>query len=298
LSKDRVRHRFVVSPDAVQGGRVRFPAAIARQMRRVLRLSPGDCVAAFDGTGAEYKVALLSLRDEGATGEIREEKLRHTEPKLKITLCQALLPREKFELVLQKATELGVASFVPLATERSLVPTRALDAGRLERWRRIIQEAAEQAGRSQVPTLADPSSLAEAVTSQPKPALLAWEYETELSIRRALGGLEERLRGGPLTLLVGPEGGFSEAEAAAARDAGAITVSLGPRTLRAETAGPVLAALALYEVGDLEPVRDVGTRGRGDAGTREHGERGDAMTRGRDETGRGDVGTRGRGGES
>jgi 16S rRNA (uracil1498-N3)-methyltransferase len=266
-------------------------------MRRVLRLSPGDSVAAFDGTGAEYTVALVSLRDEGALGKIQAEKLRDTEPGLKITLCQALLPREKFELVLQKATEVGVAGFVPLATERSLVPTRALDAGRLERWRRIIQEAAEQAGRSQVPTLADPSSLAEAVTSQPKPALLAWEYETELSVRGALSELEEQLRGGQLSLFVGPEGGFSEAEAAAARDAGAITVSLGRRILRAETAGPVLTALALYEVGDLEPVREAGARRRGDARTRGRGEVG---TRGRGDVGargRGDAGTRGRGGE-
>jgi 16S rRNA (uracil1498-N3)-methyltransferase len=297
LSRHRVRHRFVVSPDAVQRGQVRFPAAIARQMRRVLRLSPGDRVAAFDGTGAEYTVVLVSLRDEGALGDIQAEKVRHSEPELRITLCQALLPRDKFELVLQKATEVGVAGFVPLVTERSLVPTSALDSGRLERWRRIIQEAAEQAGRSQVPTLAAPSSLTEAARSQPGPALLAWECETALSIRRALAGLGERLRGGRLTLFIGPEGGFSEAEAAAAREAGVSVVSLGPRTLRAETAGPVLAALALYEAGDLEPDRAAEARGLPSSGAKGRGDARPALERSEGTRGRGDAGSRGRGGE-
>jgi 16S rRNA (uracil1498-N3)-methyltransferase len=250
------RHRFLVSPESVRGGQVSFSEAAARQMRRVLRLSVGDRVSAFDGTGTEYTVALVSLRDERALGSIEERRSLDSEPRLHITLCQALLPRDKLETVLQKATEVGVQAIVPLVTERSLVPANALDDRRFERWRRIIQEAAEQAGRAIVPTLQQPLPLSQALAlHRDEPALLAWEGEERLSIRQALAGLEERLRDGRLRLFVGPEGGFSSAEAASAQAAGALTVSLGPRLLRAETAGPVLAALALYQAGDLEPAR-------------------------------------------
>ena len=252
----RVRHRFAVPPDAVRGGQVRFPEGAARQMRRVLRLKPGDRVTAFDGRGEEYIVSLVTLRDEGAVGAIEQQRTLASEPRLSITLYQALLPREKFELVLQKGTEVGVREFVPLVTERSLVPARALDAGRLDRWRRIVAEAAEQAGRGEVPALAEPLPLAEALAGRAiEPALLAWERESDRSARRALTDLEPRLRDGRLALFVGPEGGFSPAEALAARTVGVDTISLGPRILRAETAGPLLAALALYQAGDLEPPR-------------------------------------------
>ena len=250
------RHRFAIRPEAVRGGQVRFPAAVARQMRRVLRLSPGDLVAAFDGRGVEYTVALISLRDEGALGTVEAEAAGASEPRLKLTLFQALLPREKFELVLQKGTEVGVAAFVPLETERSLVKAAAVDGRRLERWRRIVDEAVEQSGRTALPELAEPRPLAGALAALGgEPALLAWERETSLSVRQALVSLERRLRDGRLTLFVGPEGGFSAAEAMAARAAGATTISLGPRILRSETAGPILAALALYQAGDLEPAR-------------------------------------------
>jgi 16S rRNA (uracil1498-N3)-methyltransferase len=255
-SSGNARHRFAVDPDAVRGGEVRFPATVAHQMRRVLRLRPGQRVIAFDGRGGEYTVALVSVRDDSALGAIEAQITADSEPRLDLTLCQALLPRDKFELVLQKATEVGVRGFVPLLTERSLVPASALDGRRQERWRRIIQEAAEQSGRVSLPILSAPLTLPEALARRGQgPGLLAWERERSISVREALAGLEPRLRGGRLTLFVGPEGGFSEAEVAAARNAGLIVVSLGPRILRAETAGPILTALALYQAGDLEPAR-------------------------------------------
>jgi 16S rRNA (uracil1498-N3)-methyltransferase len=256
IERLRSRHRFFVEPGAVQGGQVRFPAIAARQMRRVLRLRRGDRVTAFDGTGVEYSVALVSLRDEVALGSIEARVTPPSEPRLEIVLCQALLPREKFELVLQKATEVGVRIFIPLVTQRSLVPARALDGRRLERWRRIILEAAEQARRASVPSLEEPLSLADALARfRGHPSLLAWEQEETVSLRQAFGLLSGRPGADRLTLFVGPEGGFARAEVAAARASGAMTVSLGPRTLRADTAGPLLAALALYHAGDLELTR-------------------------------------------
>jgi 16S rRNA (uracil1498-N3)-methyltransferase len=251
--QSRARHRFSVAADAVRGGQVYFQAAVARQMRRVLRLGPGDRIAAFDGRGVEYTAVLISLRDEGAVAEIEAETVLVSEPGLHITLYQALLPRGMFEHTLQKATEVGVSSFVPLGTERSLIPATAVDGARLQRWQRILEEATEQSGRASVPQLGKPLLLPEALAQLAgEPALLAWEREKSFSIRQALTGLEAKLREGRLVLFVGPEGGFTSAEAQAARDAGVQTVSLGPRILRAETAGPVVAALALYQAGDME----------------------------------------------
>jgi 16S rRNA (uracil1498-N3)-methyltransferase len=128
-----------------------------------------------------------------------------------------------------------------------------VSGSRLLRWRRIVQEASEQAGRAVLPDLEEPLSLAEALEQRKgQPALLAWEQEASLSLRQALLNLRPRLGDG-LGIFVGPEGGFSQVEAQAAREAGVTVVSLGPLILRAETAGPVLAAVALYEAGDLEP---------------------------------------------
>jgi 16S rRNA (uracil1498-N3)-methyltransferase len=225
-------------------------------MRRVLRLRPGERVIAFDGLGNEYTVSLTNLRDEQAIGTIESQSSLATEPSLQLTLYQALLPREKFELVLQKATELGVSTFVPLATERSLVPPASLDAARLQRWRRIVEESAEQSGRGGVPAVKSPQSLKDALAEvQGQPALLAWERESQRGLRQTLTELRKGDELTELALFVGPEGGFSPAEADSARESGLTTVSLGPRILRAETAGPVLAALVLYELGELDPHR-------------------------------------------
>jgi 16S rRNA (uracil1498-N3)-methyltransferase len=137
-----------------------------------------------------------------------------------------------------------------------------IDEKRLERWRRIVTEAAEQCERGVVPAVAPPmrfgDALAEAMASGP--TLVAWEREREHSIQ---AGLREALAGPSLSLMVGPEGGFSSLEISVARDAEALTVSLGPRILRTETAGPVLAALALYEAGDLTPPSPLSDAERG-----------------------------------
>ena len=140
-----------------------------------------------------------------------------------------------------------------IACARSPVPGGvAVDGRRPTRWRRIAQEAAEQSRRGRVPTVRAPLSLDDALAEAAAggPALVAWEGERRRSVRDAL---REVAGGETLSLFVGPEGGFNDAEIARARDLGVLTVSLGPRILRTETAGPVLAALALYEAGELEP---------------------------------------------
>ena len=259
------RHRFFVETAAGTDDAVELDGSVAHQMARVLRLREGEHVVLLDGSGQERVVELVEVSPRRVRGIVRATMASLGEPRLAIALYQALVPRDKLEVVLQKATEVGVAELVPVHCERSLVRGEGgVDDHRLERWRRIVQEAAEQSRRGRVPAVRPPIGLAAALAeaAQACPTLVAWEGERERSIRAALRDLfpdrPPNAEGGPpgptrVSLFVGPEGGFSPAEIAAAVDLGAVTVSLGPRILRTETAGPILAALVLYEAGELEP---------------------------------------------
>ena len=248
-------HRFFVDPAQLGGERVVLTGPHAHQMSRVLRLKAGDRLVLLDGTGQEYVVRLDEVRPSAVAATVEAAQPSRPEPGLILTLYQALVPRDRFETVLQKGTEIGVSRFVPVWCERSIVPGGdKIDEGRLERWRRIVTEAAEQCERGTVPEVAPPLRFSDALAAAVNdgPLMVAWEREQERSIE---AGLRAVLDGAhSLGLMVGPEGGFSTPEIEQARNAGAVTVSLGPRILRTETAGPILAALALYEAGDLEPV--------------------------------------------
>jgi 16S rRNA (uracil1498-N3)-methyltransferase len=241
------------------GERVALSGGQAHQISRVLRLKPGDRVVLVNGAGSEAIVRLDEVRASGVTGTVESVRPSRPEPGLSLTLYQALVPRDRFETVLQKGTEIGISRFVPTWCERSIVPGgERIDDKRLERWRRIVTEAAEQCERGIVPDVSPPLRFADAVAGAVAagPTLIAWERERERSIQ---SGLRDALPGSSLSLFVGPEGGFSSTEIAVAQDAEAITVSLGPRILRTETAGPILAALALYEAGDLIPPAGAGS---------------------------------------
>ena len=163
-------HRFFITPDQRHGQFVRFDDVQAHQMRRVLRLRPGDRVLALDGQGLQYEVALEEVSNSRVTGLVAAQTAATGEPRVRLTLFQSLLQRDKFEWVLQKGTEIGVAAFVPVITRRSLVRD-ADDVGenKLERWRRIIKEAAEQSGRVALPTMGAAVPLAVALAGLPSP---------------------------------------------------------------------------------------------------------------------------------
>ena len=246
-------HRFFIPPHWIEHDRVTISGDLVHQLKHVLRLRKGDRIAVLDDTGREYQVSLSEIDSDRIAGMVSGSSAI-LEATTKITLYQALLKGTRFELVLQKCTEIGVSSFIPLACERCIAarPT----AGRQERWRRVITEAAEQSGRGRLPTLEPAVGLEEACRRASGLSLIAWEQEHALGLRqvlqRELAGRGESL---PLTvnLFVGPEGGFTPGEVEMARNHGIIPVTLGRRLLRAETAGLVTAAAILYECGDLEP---------------------------------------------
>ena len=249
-------HRFFIPPEWIDGNRVVMRGRQVHQLRDVLRLGGGDRIAVLDGSGREYQVELEKV-DRGSASGIVTAVSTTAEPRTRITLYQALLKASRFEFIVQKCTELGVARFVPVLCQRCVVKgPDAASERKLERWRRIIVEAAEQSGRGRLPVLEPAVTFEQACQSAAGFSLLPWEGEEGLGLRAALHG--ELARGdGPLSvsLFVGPEGGFEPSEVEFARSCGVIPVTLGSRVLRAETAGLVAASAILYECGDLDPPR-------------------------------------------
>lgn len=250
-------HRFFVDTPlaGTEGQEVALPAAVARQVGRVLRLRPGATIELLDGEGSAFLVELMSLAADRAVGRVGMGRPVETEPRLAVTLYAAPLKGDHWGYTLQKGTEIGAAAFVPILTERTVAGGEA-SGSKLERWRRIAREAAEQTGRGRVPRVAEPLPFAEACAraAVAGPALIPWEEEGERG-RGLRTAIEELRAAGALTslgLFIGPEGGFSAAEIATARAQGIASVTLGPRILRADTAAAVALALALSTAGDLD----------------------------------------------
>jgi len=246
--------RFFITPDSVRGEHITLHDSIAHQIQRVLRLRAGERIVVLDNSGAEFEVELLSVRSDEVTGRLIARTTSRTEPRVRITLYQALLKLDKFEWVLQKATEIGIAAFTPIVTER--VARDDVSAKKMERWQRIVREAAEQSERGMIPPLREPINFAEAIRAIALDALSLIPYEEEHTtslrtvLRKDLTGFQNP-SGLRIHLFIGPEGGFSAAEIELAKRHHVIPVTLGPRILRAETAGLVAASAILYELGDL-----------------------------------------------
>jgi 16S rRNA (uracil1498-N3)-methyltransferase len=250
-------HRFFVAPDALEHQPVVLTGEQAHQIRRVLRMRPGERATLLDNRGSAYEASLVSYGDSSARFEIVRRWSATGEPRTHITLYQAVLKGERFGWALQKGTEVGVSRFVPVVCERNVVGDLDAVEQKRERWERIIREAAEQSGRARLPVLA-PAQTFEAVmqlkSSPVTPSnplrLMLWEEEGSTALRQALArcnfaGVAR------IEVLIGPEGGFTAAEADLAEQWGALKVTLGPRILRAETAGVVAAAAILYEANEM-----------------------------------------------
>jgi 16S rRNA (uracil1498-N3)-methyltransferase len=225
----------------------------ARHLREVLRLKPGDEVYVFNGEGKEFVCRIEeSQRDTARLQIIREVEPARPESQLQLTLALALLKGEKFDLVVQKATELGVTCLVPVMTKHADIRLRdESDATkRVTRWQRIAMEAAKQSGRAVVPTVASViafTSLIE-IPNGASYRLMFSERDGQslVQAKRDLGA-----RANQMTALVGSEGGWSDEEIAAARLAGWAIITLGGRTLRAETAAIAVTVLLQHIFGDL-----------------------------------------------
>lgn len=238
-------HRFFVPSTSIQANQVFFPPEISHQICRVLRLRPGQRVIVLDGAGNEYEAEISSLESHAVQADICSRGTLPVTPTIQLNLYVSLTQREKFEWMLQKCCEAGVSSFIPFISSRTLVQDEANIQSRLPRWQKILQEAAEQCGRRDIPTIHAPLRWQGVLqsASQAPCALLAWEREQATTLKQAL-----HARPTQIAALIGPEGGFSIEEVQQAQQSGIQLVTLGPRTLRMETAALVLAALVMYEL--------------------------------------------------
>jgi 16S rRNA (uracil1498-N3)-methyltransferase len=252
------RRRFYAPPAAFapDGAGVVLSREESAHLTNVLRLRVGDEAFVFDGAGREFRCTVAAAH--GRDGQARLEVVQEVEPQrpespLALTLAVALLKGEKFDTVVQKATELGVVRVVPVVTARADVRLRAgRDAdARGARWQRLALEAAKQSGRAFVPAVNAPMSLDALLTDAGLAggARLLFTERDGRGLRETVG--EWAAHPPALMALTGPEGGWADEELAHARSAGWQLVTLGGRILRAETAAIVCAALLQHLCGDL-----------------------------------------------
>jgi len=244
--------RLYLSPEHVAPPHIALPDEARHYLRHVLRLRAGDEVIVFDGTGAEYRVA---LGDGGATAAILERLPDRPPQRLRLTLYQGLPKGKKLPLIIQKITELGAARIVPVQTARATVRLEGREAeAKRARWQKIADEAAEQSHGARPLEVAPVMAWEEALSDwrqsgqpglMPDEALAGQPGQGLREVLATLGHPEA------LSVFIGPEGGFTPEETATGRAAGLTPVSLGPRILRTETAAVVVCALLLYEAGEL-----------------------------------------------
>lgn len=240
--------RVYIPPDRIKGTDIPLQGKEARYLLSVLRLEPGDEVVVFDGAGKEYRAALVEEYEGRVYLAIQQEVSPKRESPLLITLGQAILKGEKMKFVIQKATELGVQRIVPLFTSRTIPLVEGeRESLRRARWQRIAEEAAKQSGRSVVPEVVESQGLTEFLAMATGVRLILWEGEPT-PLREVTKGIG---RPSEITLLVGPEGGFAEAEVIAAQGEGFLVAGLGERVLRAETAALSVIVILQHLFGDL-----------------------------------------------
>ncbi len=242
-------HRFFIPSSWIDAHAVTLSGDVARQLTRVLRVRPGDQIIVLDDSGFEYVVTLEATGPSEISGTVVERRQSQGEPVLKLNLYMALLKSDRFEFVLQKGTELGVSAFVPVVCAHSIQKAESVSAQRMERWRRIVREAAEQSGRGRLPSVGSPIEFTQACEDAEGLRLLPWEEEVEPSLKVALKRLGGAGTG--LSVFIGPEGGLTQEEVASARSRGIVSVTLGRRTLRSETAAIASISAVMYELGEL-----------------------------------------------
>lgn len=242
--------RFLVSPELLASQSFSIEGELYRHMIKVLRLDAGDRVRLFDGSGQEGTAVILRIGPRNLTVALESPPTAHLTQTPAITLIQGLPKGEKGDLIVQKATELGVSSIVTFPAQRSVVKIAAEQrTQRQARWQKIADEAARQSRRSSVPAVVLAESLASVLErSVDALRLLLWEGEQQRHLKEALAASSAPVS---IAILVGPEGGIADSEAELAVHHGFTAVSLGPRILRTETAGLAMLAILQYHWGDM-----------------------------------------------
>ena len=219
-------------------------------IKNVLRMRPGEEVAVSNGIdGREYRCGILALEEDCVRLELRFIKEDGVELPAKIYLFQGLPKADKMELIIQKAVELGAFQVIPVAMKRCVVKLDEKKAdSKIKRWQGIAEAAAKQSKRGVIPTVAPVMSYAQAVKMASEMDLKLVPYELAEGMEQTKQLIESVKPGQRIAIFIGPEGGFEEAEVEAAKEIGAVPVTLGRRILRTETAGMTILSILMYHL--------------------------------------------------
>lgn len=228
-------------------GEIHITGDDASHISRSLRMKEGESLVACDTDGFEHRCVIRSIAQEEITLEVISSEKGKTEPPYRAVVYQSLVKGDKFDTVIQKAVECGASAIVPVLTSRATVRLTKADAEKKRvRWRRIAEESAKQCGRCIIPRVEAMLTFDEAIRHSRECediSLFCYECEDKVSLRRAIGARDF----GSVGIFIGPEGGYSPEEASHAAELGAVSVSLGRRILRTESAAPFVLSAVSYE---------------------------------------------------
>lgn len=240
--------QFFAEPSWIQGNRIYLTGSDVNHMKNVLRMKPGEDVRISDGAGKVYLCCINMYEEESAILDILKEIGRDTELPSDIVLFQGLPKGDKMEWIVQKAVELGVHSVVPFAAKRSVVKMDERKARKKQiRWQAIAKGAAEQSGRTLLPEVKNPLSFSQALDAAGELDVILIPYEMEEGMVQTASIIDAIRPGQSVGVFIGPEGGFEPAEIELAKQKGALSVSLGRRILRTETAGLTVLSILMYK---------------------------------------------------
>ncbi len=245
---------FFIDKEAVKGESLFLTGETAHHIAAVLRIHTGETLRFSDGEGSYYIGTVAEIKKGTVKVTVTEVFPIDDEPQTAVTLIQCLPRGEKMEQILQKTTELGIGRVIPVESEYSQVRLKEKKEEKQRRWQKVVAAAAEQCGRGIIPRVERPCSLRDAVAALPDHTAIVFCYEKEeqSGIRQTIGALKGKTQS--VALIIGPEGGFSDEEAAMIRAKNAHCVTLGKRILRTETAGPAVLAVLMYEFGEWEVI--------------------------------------------
>ena len=244
-------YQFFVEPEKIGSDRAAITGSDVNHIRNVLRMNPGETVRVSDGRGSCYDGVIEALQTDEIIVRLSGEKIESTELPVETVLFQGLPKSDKMELIIQKNTELGVSAIVPVATSRAVVKLDEKKAdNKVKRWNSIAESAAKQSKRTLIPEVRSVMSFKQALAEASAFDIKLMPYENAEGMAFTRKCIGEIKTGAKVAIFIGPEGGFSEEEVAAASAAGFVPITLGRRILRTETAGMSVMSMLSYA---LEP---------------------------------------------
>ncbi len=246
-AKETAMHRFYTEPDRISTDKATITGSDVNHIKNVLRMQPGEEIIICNGQGKDCYCIISRVSEAEITADIKQIKSSESELRTRITLFQGLPKKDKMELIIQKAVELGVYEIVPVMTKRVIVKLedKKKEEKKLERWQAIAEGAAKQSGRGMIPRILPVLSFREAVNKAAALELSIIPYENARGMqftKELMGSLGKY---NSIGVFIGPEGGFEEAEIELAKEHRIVPITLGSRILRTETAGLVTLSMML-----------------------------------------------------